>query len=77
MKAVGEKVKIRSKKWYTAHCEDKGELPLVPEMYEFFGKEAKILRVWRQVNCYDIDIDGGEFFWIDDWFEPLAQGELL
>ena len=77
MKAVGEKVKIRSKKWYTAHCEEKGQLPLVREMYDYFGKEATIVKVWPQLNVYDLDIDNREFFWIDDWFEPLAQGELL
>ena len=77
MKNAGEKVKIRSKKWYTAHCQDKGDLPLVPEMYEYFGKEATIIRVWKQANVYDLDVDNGEFFWCDDWFEPLAQGALL
>lgn len=70
---VGDKVKIKSDlesaTTYTFKNK-KGDVlteSVTPDMLAFVGKEAEIVAI--ECDEYIIDIDGCEWYWIDEMFE--------
>lgn len=58
---VGDKVRIIEN---LEEREHETELDIVPDMFEYSGKEAEITEVVdRYDDTYFINIDGGEFYW--------------
>ena len=64
---VGDKVKIRTD---LISDKDYGGYEVVDEMMCHLGKLATITVEYN--DSYDIDLDGGMYFWTDEMFEPAA-----
>lgn len=78
---VGDKVRIKSEKWYNSNKNAFGSVELtvdnfVYEMAKYCGMDAKIAafndRDDRE-DKYTIDIDNGEWAWTDEMFEDSTS----
>ena len=69
---VGSRVGIIDELFDTEVC-------FVPKMTDFCGKIATITEraydretgSWKDLELFKIDLDGGEWVWIPEWFVPL------
>lgn len=68
---VGDKVKVRSDLKINR---DYGSQAFVREMSQYIGKVVTIKETYS--NKYNIEEDGGEWFWTDEMLEGLAEDEL-
>lgn len=74
---VGDKVRIKSREWYEAKKDDRGEIELgielmTEEMAEYAGREATIVRIDIRGD-YELDIDKGKNSWSDWMFDDLLH----
>ena len=59
---VGDKVVIMG------YVHDRGEhYSFVPEMDEYIGKVARVMRVTEQGNCIRLNVDSGRYSWHRSW----------
>jgi len=78
---VGDKVKIKSKKWYEKNKDeygyvDCGSNAFIPSMVAYCGMPAVITRI---PFGYKVDIDNGIYEWTDEMFEDgnAEEGHLI
>lgn len=75
---VGDKVRIKSEKWYNSNKNDFGSVELTVDnfvygMAKYCGMEAKIVGFIGNGNEYLIDIDDRYWYWTDDMFEDSTS----
>lgn len=73
---VGDKVRIKSRKWYDANKGSCGEVStstnFLKSMIIFCGKEAVVTDIFD--DCYSLNIDDGDYSWDDEMLEdPLSD----
>ncbi|MFA5433675.1 MAG: hypothetical protein WC319_12500 [Candidatus Paceibacterota bacterium] len=78
---VGDKVKIKSKKWYKNEKDEYGNVDcgsnaFIPSMVAYCGMPAVITRI---PFGYKVDIDNGIYEWTDEMFEDgnAEEGHLI
>jgi len=72
MKNIGDKVKIKSIKWYNDNKNEFGDIYVkcnfVSEMKKYCGKDAKITNIFNGFR-YRINIDNGKYWWSEPMFD--------
>lgn len=71
-----EKVQIKSIDWYNANKDESGDIitednAFISHMSKYCGQTATITRRWS--FGYELDIDGGDWYWFDDCLEDVVK----
>ena len=74
---VGDKVKIKSLEWYNENSEYSAVVQngasFTDSMTKYCGKTAIVVKIYHE--SYDLDIDGGDWYWYDWMFEDNSLNE--
>ena len=70
----GNKVKVKSQDWYYENADDINEVKcdmtvFVPDMKKYCGNTVTIMAKKDIIGCYEIEEDGGCYYWTDEMFE--------
>ena len=71
---VGDKVKVKSHKWYEENANyisevECGNTVFIPYMESYCGSIVTISQTFNHIKCYAIEEDNGVHYWSDEMFE--------
>lgn len=77
---VGDKVRIKSLDWYEANKDNDGDISLIDSQYNFIremanfcGMVVTVVNTCGASGYYDIEEDGGRYYWTDEMIECLVE----
>ena len=78
---VGDKVKVKSQKWYDDNANyiseiECGNTVFIPDMKCYCGSTVTIMKRFSHIKCYAIEEDNGVHYWNDEMFECEDESDM-